>query len=172
MYYKWIKLFFCFLIALVFDSNMGHAQASNQPINVESFQVYKVWADAKAELKNASLTAQKSNKQILVIVGGNWCVWCRKLHNFMEGSSVIQNVLKNFVVVHINYSKENKNEAVLSELNNPQQYGFPVCVLLDKNGNYMLTQPTSNWEEGRSYSEAKISAFLSKMNINSINKTK
>lgn len=135
----------------------------------ESFQVYKVYADAAYELKYAKERALKAQKNIIIFVGGNWCVWCRRLDAFLKNDPELSKALGAYEVMHINYSKENKNEKILATFNNPQQFGFPVIVLLDHKGNYMATQNTGDLEEGKGYSKEKIRDFLHKWSYKNIN---
>ena len=50
-------------------------------------QIYNPNADAKSEIENAVKQAKKENKHVLVQVGGNWCPWCVKLHNYFFAES-------------------------------------------------------------------------------------
>ena len=67
---------------------------------------------------------------------------------------------KNFIVYHVNYSQENKNEDVIASLGFPQRFGFPVFVILDSKGNRLLTQNSAYLEEGSAHSTSKILEFL------------
>ncbi|MBI4917444.1 MAG: hypothetical protein HY825_16515 [Acidobacteria bacterium] len=55
---------------------------------------------------------------------------------------------RRFVVVHVNYSKENKNPAVLERLGNPDKLGFPVLVVLSPTLEVLHTQETGSLETG------------------------
>ena len=86
--------------------------------------LYDPQADAMAALDQAVAMAQSQGKHVLVQVGGNWCPWCIRLHDFMEANSEVKSYLaENYVVVRVNYSKENKNAEVLGRLGNPQRFG-------------------------------------------------
>lgn len=151
-----------FFVSLFSLCNIGagkhlYAQEVENPKN---FQVYKVYADAAYELKYAKERALKERKHILIFVGGNWCVWCRRLDRFLKNDPDLSKALEEYEVMHINYSKENKNEKILATFNNPQQFGFPVIVLLDDKGNYMTTQNTGDLEAGNGYSKGKVSDLL------------
>lgn len=135
----------------------------------EQFQLYKVYADAAYELKYAKERALKERKHILIFVGGNWCVWCKRLDAFLKNDPELSKALGDYEVMHINYSKENKNEKILATFNNPQQFGFPVIVLLDDKGNYIATQNTGDLEEGKGYSKEKVGDFLNKWSYKNIN---
>ncbi|HTO16249.1 MAG TPA: thioredoxin family protein [Edaphocola sp.] len=129
--------------------------------------IYNPKADAHFDLKVAKEHATKSKKNIIIFVGGNWCIWCKRLDQFLNNDIKLKQALGNYEVMHINYSKENKNEAILNTLNNPQQFGFPVIVILNQKGEYLHTQNTGDLENGNSYSVEKITAFLN--NWNNIN---
>ncbi len=153
----------------MFVCNFNVAAQENKS---EGFQLYKVYADAEAELKYAKMQATKEQKHVLIFVGGNWCIWCKRLDAFLHSDKALETLLDNYKVVHINYSKQNKNEKVLESLHNPQQYGFPVIVLLDEKGNYMLTQKTDILEQGSGYDREKVSSFLEKWTYKYINNKK
>ena len=72
-------------------------------------------------------------------------------------------VERRFVVVHVNYSKENKNPAVLARLGNPDKLGFPVLVVLSPKLELVHVQETGSFETGDSgkpgYDPARLVAF-------------
>lgn len=122
---------------------------------------YHPEADAKAELKAALAQAQSEGKHVLLQIGGNWCPWCIKFHRFTQEDSAVAAVLQGqFVTLKVNYSKENKNEELLRELEFPQRFGFPVFVVLDAKGRRLHTQNSAYLEEDKGYSSKKVSEFL------------
>ena len=125
------------------------------------FKLYDPQANAYAQIHDAVVRAKKENKHVLVQVGGNWCVWCKRLHTLMTEDDAIRNYTdSNFVVVHINYSKENKNEQILQSLGYPQRFGYPVLVVLDERGNRLHTQNSAYLEDGKGHSAKKVLEFL------------
>ena len=134
---------------------------SNALMAQEKFNVYNPEADAKQEIENAVKIAQNKNKHILIQVGGNWCGWCKLFYDLVTTDEEISKYLnENFEVVHLNYSKENSNLDVLETLDFPQRFGFPVFVILDKNGNRIHTQNSAYLEEGKGHSPKKVLEFL------------
>jgi len=132
-------------------------------------QPYNPQADAKKEIQTAVNKAAQDNKHVLLIIGGNWCPWCVKLNNYIkEETEVAELLAKEFEVVKVNYSKENKNAEVLSELEFPQRFGFPVLVVLDKNGKRIHTQNSAYLEQDKGYSKEKVTGFLKKWTAGSI----
>lgn len=123
--------------------------------------IYNPQANAQQQINNAVKQAAKEKKHVLLQIGGNWCVWCIRFHNTVNGDSVLKKQMDdNFVVVHLNYSPENKNEKVLALLGYPQRFGYPVFVVLDAKGNRLHTQNSAYLEEGKGHSKEKIAEFF------------
>jgi thioredoxin-related protein len=117
--------------------------------------------DAVKDINEAIEEAKKSNRRILLDVGGEWCIWCHRLDDFIESNREIKSYLhKNYVVVKINFSKENKNEEVLSKY--PEIPGYPHFFVLEKTGKFLHSQGTGELEQDKSYSSEKIMGFLKK----------
>ena len=128
---------------------------------VAQVTIYDPKADALADIKKAVEKAKAEGKNVFVQVGGNWCPWCVKFHHFTDTNAVVKNMLeKNFVVVKVNYSKENKNAEALERLEFPQRFGYPVFVILDGDGKRIHTQNSGYLEEGNGYSEKSVADFL------------
>ncbi len=145
-----------FFVSFLFLVTFSHAQKA-----VEGFQWYHPEADAKAEIAKAVKQAKKEHKHVILQVGGNWCIWCKRLHNLMDSNATVHNYLdSNFILVPVNYSKENKNLEVLKTLGYPQRFGYPVLVVLDEKGNRLHTQNSGYLEEGKRHSPAKVLEFL------------
>lgn len=151
-----------FLIAFVFTSLMVYAQG-------EKPKIYNPEANGMEDLNNAISKANKEGKHVLVQVGGNWCPWCIKLHNYIEDNHKLDSIINaDYVFVRINYSRENKNMDVLEKLEYPQRLGFPVMVVLDNTGKRLHTQDTGYLEKDKSYNEKSIERFLLLWNINAL----
>lgn len=112
-----------------------------------------------ADLKAAEVQAQQSGRRILLDVGGNWCSWCRLMDKWYgEHADVRAFRDQHFVVVMVNFSAENENEAALSQY--PKITGYPHFFVLDANGKLLQSQDTGLLEDGHGYSPAKMMAFL------------
>ena len=118
--------------------------------------------DGMKQIQAATMLAQQSGRYVLCQVGGNWCPWCIRFAQFATTDSVIAPMIeKNFIYVHINYSKENKNVEAMKYLGNPARFGFPVFVILDEEGRPIHIQESESLEEGKGYSRKKVEKFLS-----------
>lgn len=125
------------------------------------YNYYNPDADAQKEINAAVKKASKSDKHVMLIIGGNWCPWCVKLSKFIEEDAELAEAIgKDFELVKVNYSKENKNEAILKDLEYPQRFGFPVIVFLNEKGERIHTQNSVYIEEGKGYNKVEIIKVL------------
>lgn len=146
------------------------AVSSAKVYSQDKFNLYHPEADAKKEISDAVNKAKTENKNVFVVIGGNWCGWCKLFNDLTTNDLEIKNFLKDyFVEVHVNYSKENKNEEVLAQLGFPQRFGFPVFVILDENGKRIHTQNSGYLEEGEGHSKKKVLEFLQQWTVAALN---
>lgn len=130
-------------------------------LSVAQVNIYNPNANAALDLEKAIAEANQQGKHVLVQIGGNWCPWCVKLHNLFTTDSTVAAVInKNYVLVKVNYSKENKNLEILNKLDKPQRFGFPVLVILNGNGQRIHTQDSGLLESGEGYDLKKVIGFL------------
>jgi thiol:disulfide interchange protein len=135
-----------------------HAQAGKKGgyVPVEKFDPAR---DAARDIKDAQVEARRSARRILVDVGGAWCIWCRRLDSlFMRNKILAAELHAGFVVVKVNYSPENKNEAVLSTF--PKISGYPHLFVLDEGGRLLHSQDSGELESGEGHDPAKVLAFI------------
>lgn len=120
--------------------------------------------EENAEEKIASLVtqAQAEGKNIMIQAGGNWCIWCLRFNHYVQTTPELKNIVdSNYLYYHLNYSPENKNEAIFEKYGDPgKKYGFPVFIVLDQNGKQIHTQESGSLEDGKGYSLEKVKAFF------------
>jgi len=139
---------------LFFVSGFLFAQETN-------LKVYNPNADAKTDIAKAIAKADSLHKNVFIQIGGNWCPWCLKFNKFCKSDTIIDTLMSNnYIVLHLNYSKENKNLEILKTLDFPQRFGFPVLVILDSKGKRIHTQDTALLESGDGYDRNKVINFL------------
>ena len=115
--------------------------------------------DAVKDVAAAATTARAQGKRVLVDVGGEWCPWCHILDRFVAGNADVKALTDaNYVWVKVNWSKENRNEALLSRW--PAINGYPHLFVLDGDGKLLHSQDTGLLEAGKDYDRAKFIAFL------------
>ena len=117
--------------------------------------------DAAADVATATSIARTQRKRVLVDVGGEWCPWCHILDRFVAGNANVKKLVDdNYVWVKVNWSPQNKNEALLSRW--PKVKGYPHLFVLDADGTLLHSQDTDALEAGDSYDRDKVLAFLRK----------
>ena len=123
---------------------------------------YDAKANAEADIAKLVAQAKKENKNIILQAGGNWCIWCLRFNNFVQETPELKEIVdKNYLYYHLNFSPENKNEKIFAKYGNPgEKYGYPVFIVLDKNGKQIHTQDSAVLEEGKGYSLEKVKEFF------------
>ncbi|MEO6916088.1 MAG: thioredoxin family protein [Chitinophagaceae bacterium] len=130
-----------------------------------AIKLYAPDADAKKNIADLLKQAVREKKNVFIMAGGNWCVWCLEFNRFTKADSQIDSLFKaDYLVYHLNYSPENKNLPSFAKLGYPQRFGFPVFIILDENGNRIHTQNSAYLEQGRSYNRNKVIEFLKNWN--------
>ena len=120
---------------------------------------YDPQRDAAADISGAVAEARRAKKNVLVEVGGKWCVWCRIMDDYFQRNADVRALREeNYVTVKVNFSPENENKEVLSKY--PEIPGYPHIFVLDAEGNLLHSQFTGDLEEGKSYNHDKMVEFL------------
>ncbi len=142
-------------ISIILFSLTGYGQ------DMTKFKLYHPEANAKEDIAKAVTEAKQTGKHVLVQIGGNWCVWCARFNEFTTSDKSIDSLIRtNYVLYHLNYSKENENKEVLSTYKFPQRFGFPVFLILNKDGELLHTQSSWYLESGKGYDKEKVTAFF------------
>ncbi|MGM9804498.1 MAG: thioredoxin family protein [Muribaculaceae bacterium] len=127
-------------------------------------RVYNEKINTMLQIDSALVEAAQSSRFVICQVGGNWCPWCLRFADFITTDAEINEfVNKNFVYIHVNYSRSDKSEtaqATMARLGNPQRFGFPVFVVLNSQGNVLHTQNSSFLESGKTYDRDKVLRFM------------
>ena len=123
--------------------------------------IYHPELNAAEQIKSATIKATAENKHVLLMIGGNWCRWCKMFNKFVVTDFQLDSAMnKNFAVEHINYSKENKNAETLKKLHFPERFGFPVFVILSSSGELIHTQNSAYLEKGEGYDKETVMEFF------------
>lgn len=133
-------------------------------INLQLFAQQKVYnekLDGMQQINTAIRQAQQENKYVLCQVGGNWCPWCLRFAEFAKTDTAVNQIIQdNFIYIHVNYSKDNKNPEAMQFLGNPARFGFPVFVIINTEGKPIHIQNSAYLEEGKEYSKTLVKDFL------------
>ena len=152
------KIFFLLLISV----NLLQAQE-------KKIKLYNPYENADSAITIVKKKAVLEGKHILIQIGGNWCSWCIEFNRFTTTDKQMDSLLKaDFVVYHLNYSKENLNKKLLEQFGFPQRFGFPVFIVLDNNGKQLHTQNSSYLEKDKSYNKEKVMEFFQHWNAKAL----
>lgn len=147
-----------FLITLLFIVTVGGLAFAQQKVENGTHK-FDPARDPFGDVKTAVDETSKDHKRILLDVGGEWCIWCHRLDKFIEDNAEIKTYLnKNFIVIKVNVSEENKNEKFLAQF--PKVPGYPHFFVLDTDGKFLHSQGTGELEKDKSYSAELILSFL------------
>ena len=128
--------------------------------------VYDPKSDGNAQIATALVTAKTARKNVLLMFGANWCIWCHRLHQtFVLEPSVAQKLRENYIVVLIDSNWRHgmkRNDDINRRYGNPLKEGLPVLIVLDADGRHLATQETGALEDGQVHSPAKVNDFLAR----------
>jgi len=145
-----MRILFCISLLLTLHAHAG-----------DSTKLYDPAANAAKDVAQLLLKARREKKRLLLQVGGNWCVPCYRLNAFIQTDTVLKKLTEaNYIVYHLNYSPQNKNETYLKSIGSPQRFGVPVLVILDSAGGWLYTKEGGALQKGNGYSFEKVYAFL------------
>ncbi|MCH7827823.1 MAG: thioredoxin family protein [Bacteroidetes bacterium] len=134
-----IFLLFIFIIPFNLSSQTIEKRSKIEKPYFTPLKKFDPSRDAAKDIDLVILEAKRTNRRILLDVGGEWCIWCHRLDTmFIKNPKVDKYLNDHFVVVKLNYSKENKNEKVLSRY--PKFPGFPHIFILDKDGKFLKSK--------------------------------
>lgn len=128
--------------------------------------VYRKNANPHEDLTKAMKRAKKKNKNILIIVGADWCKWSGTLDNLLDDhDDISKSMYETFEVVRIYYGKNMTKEAktLLKQL--PRFKGTPHFYVLDNKAKLLESLDTGTLERGYGYNRRKVSAWINKYKI-------
>lgn len=159
-----MKLFFI-LTAVILSTVSGHVAMAEKADKYPLYSTqYSSARDPFVDGKAAIELATKTQRRILIEVGGDWCKWCHILDKFIKSDSEIEQALhKTFVVLKVNVSDENSNEKFLSSF--PKALGYPHMYVTESDGRVVKSQDTAEFLVNLKYSKQKFMIFLNKWKL-------
>ncbi|KAB8141721.1 thioredoxin family protein [Chloroflexia bacterium SDU3-3] len=112
------------------------------------------------DLRDALTQARKEHKNVLVTIGGDWCIWCHRLEAFIRANPELQALRDRYVLVNVFISESNAeiNADFLTHV--PELDGVPHLVVYNGHGYLLCSQPTDPLEDGDTYSYERVRDFL------------
>ena len=123
---------------------------------------YDARANPFHQLDAAVAEAAAEDKLVLLISGGDWCIWCHYLAEFLERDAELDAALHDvFVVAKVYVGADNRNKEFFARL--PEAVGAPHFWILSAAGELLESQQTVVLEDGnKSYDRAAFAAFIAR----------
>ncbi|MEW6989853.1 thioredoxin family protein [Colwelliaceae bacterium 6441] len=103
--------------------------------------------------------AKATDRNVLLEIGGNWCAWCHKMDSFLaRNPDIYQKLHAEYVLLKINVSDSNENEAFMKSL--PPALGYPHMYISTATGKMILSKDTAELLSGDDYSRKAWITFL------------
>ncbi len=150
---------------MFFMSSLKFTHADSKP---ELLPIFSLTYDAKRDpVKDgieALKIAKRSNRKVLIEVGGDWCAWCHRLDKFIHSHPQLkQDFFNTFVLVKVNVSEENDNKEFLKVF--PPANGYPHMYVTDQNGTILESKDTADFLENKRYSVKKFYEFINQWKV-------
>lgn len=119
--------------------------------------------DPADDLARTIARAEAENKRVILQVGGDWCSWCVRITDYMSTNTNVRSHLdENFLVMKVTFPGEHADEFLAAY---PKCEAYPHLFVLEKNGDLLHSQGTSELEQGNGYDEDVFMAFLTKWTL-------
>jgi thioredoxin 1 len=151
------------LIAALLLNVVSAAQFKRVPLQAPAqpnAQLYKADANAAQDIRRALATAVKQHKNVLLDFGGNWCIDCHILDNAFHQPRIAPLLNSNYIVVHVDVGKYEKNLDLAKKYHVNLEKGVPSLAVLDAMGKVLYA--TGDFERARMMSEDDVIQFLDK----------
>jgi thioredoxin-related protein len=150
-------------ILLLFVFIMGLSISVTMMAKEKKADIYDPALDVKTAITSALKQAQKQNKHVLLMFGGNWCPWCHMLHELFKSNKTINQFLSdNYILIMVDVGeKANKplNRDLVDQMG-VKDMGYPSIAVLGKKGERLVSQNSGILEKGRGHDPERIMGFL------------
>lgn len=150
-----------FPVFVLLVSTSVFAQWKNAPLQPPANpnpQLYRAEANATQEIRMAKIAAAKQHKRILLVFGANWCMDCHVLDNAFHQPRIGPLLNANFLVVHVDVGKYDKNLELAKQYHVDLEKGVPEIAVLNTSGGLLYS--TSEFEKARVLTEDDVIKFL------------
>ncbi len=150
-------------VFILLFSTLSFAQWKRTPLQAPAqpnMQLYPANVNARQEIREATVSATKAHRRILLVFGGNWCSDCHVLDNAFHRPRIAPLLNSNFIVVHVDVGEYTKNLDLAQKYHIDLTKGVPSIAVLNSDGRFLYS--TSEFEKARLLSEEDVLEFLNK----------
>jgi thiol:disulfide interchange protein len=151
------------LLAMFASTLLAGAQWKKTPLQAPAQpnpRLYRVDANATDDINRALVTATRQHKRILLDFGGNWCLDCHVLDNAFHQPRIAPLLNDNFVLVHVDVGRYDKNLDLAKKYRVDLEKGVPSLAVLNARGAVLYA--TRDFERARVMNEEDVIQFLDK----------
>jgi thioredoxin 1 len=151
------------LLAALLLTVISAAQFKRVPLQAPANpnpQLYRADANAAQDIRRALAAAAKQHKNVLLDFGGNWCIDCHVLENAFHQPRIAPLLNSNYIVVHVDVGKYDKNLDLAKKYHVNLEKGVPSLAVLDAMGKVLYA--TGDFERAHLMSEDDVIQFLDK----------
>ena len=151
------------------DKEIIGSKAITTKANIlETLPVYSTTYDPKRDaFKDGTAAvelATKTNRRILIELGGDWCSWCHKMDAFFDKNPDLKQKLhETFVMLKVNVNSENDNAEFLKSF--PKASGYPHMYVSEYNGSVLWSKDTADFVKNGQYSREAFVSFFDRWHI-------
>jgi thiol:disulfide interchange protein len=139
--------------------------AKRQPITAPPAvkkHLYSAEDDPKADIAAALQQAGAEHKRVILDFGGDWCGDCQVLDIYLHQSPNVDLFQKNFLLVHVDIGRYDKNLDIADKYDIPLKKGVPALAVLDSDGKLLYSQQSAEFGDMRYMYPTSVTDFLNK----------
>jgi len=115
--------------------------------------------DPEADFRAASAAAAAKNRRVLIVVGGDWCMWCFMLDRHLRMDPEAKRLFhEGFEVMRVYYNDDNTNAAFLARF--PAFEVFPHFFVVEPDGRVRASVTADIFIREAKYDTALIRGFV------------
>lgn len=155
------------LLAVVIPAQAATAPkpsiANLQQLPVVTLQPYDEAANADAQVASAFARAQKSHKRVLIDLGGNWCVDCLILANFVRLPEMRRFMTAHYEEVLVDVGRFNRNLQIPARFGITKKLeGVPALLIATPDGKLVNGGDIFAVSEAQSMTPQTLASYLAK----------
>lgn len=132
------------------------------PVRSAEREIYPPPEQAAPDLTAGLKLAAARHRRVLLDFGGNWCTDCQVLDLYFHDDANRPILESNYVLVHVNIGRMDRNEDIANRYEIPLHKGVPALAILDSNGKLLYSQKTGEFEAMRGMKSSAVTEFLNR----------